>query len=520
MKALRIAAAAAYVVAMASGEDNLSIPQPTSSRLQFHVPHTLYKEEGYNHREALFGVPPYGGSISQNLYYAGPDEDLCSADVNTHAGSPIRAKDDAGQMLSWPTPFVLIVDRGGCSFVQKVRNAQRSGAAAVIIADSSCLCSAGSDCTSQPGQQCEQVEPIMADDGSGSDITVPSFLMFKEDADIVKAELLANRAVRVEMRWSLPAPDDRVEYELWTTPTDVVSRKFLDQFKEAASALGDRAYFTPQMYIYDGILSGCQGPNGENDCFNLCTNSGRYCSTDPDNDLNVGISGADVVAESLRRMCIWKNYGEDDGVGVPWWDYVKEFVFRCSGDKYFSNKLCIQDAMQRSGVDMGKIDSCMKDSGGLEGDVENTMLDKQLFVQGKTGVVILPAVYVNRVSIRGSTEFPTVFKAICAGYEAGTVPEVCSLCSGCGNQTSCISNGYCGATDPNAGDGVSTAALAISMSALAVLFGIVSFVQHWRHQRQVRDQVKGIIAEYMPLDEDQDQPGTSIEDEAVDGEFT
>jgi hypothetical protein len=56
----------------------------------------------------------------------------------------------------------------------------------------------------------------MADDGSGGDISVPSFLMYKHDADKVKAEVKQNRPVQIEMAWSLPNPDDRVEYDLWT----------------------------------------------------------------------------------------------------------------------------------------------------------------------------------------------------------------------------------------------------------------------------------------------------------------
>jgi hypothetical protein len=214
------------------------------------------------------------------MYYP-DDNDLCdSTTIDTRSGYPIRAKDDDGKMLPWPTPFLLMVDRGGCTFTQKVRNAQRVGAAGVIIADSTCLCSAGDQCHSDPGKDCEAREPIMADDGSGMDISIPSFLMFKQDADLVKAELMANHPVRVEMSWSLPSPDDRVEYELWTTPTDIISRDFLREFKEASVALGKRAYFTPQMYIYDGIRSGCQGFDGENECYNLCTNNGRYCATE------------------------------------------------------------------------------------------------------------------------------------------------------------------------------------------------------------------------------------------------
>mmetsp|Transcript_18486 Transcript_18486/g.40002 ORF Transcript_18486/g.40002 Transcript_18486/m.40002 type:complete len:522 (+) Transcript_18486:153-1718(+) len=487
----------------------------TSSKLQIHVPKSLTKEGGYEHREALFGIPPYGGSLAQNMYYAA--DTICDFDkIDNHAGFPIRAKDDDGNMLPWQSPYVLMVDRGGCTFVQKARNAQRVGAAGMIIADNSCLCSA-KQCTSDPGHQCEEREPIMADDGSGSDISIPSFLMFKQDADGVKAEVMANHPVRIEMTWSLPNPDDRVEYELWTTPTDVISRDFQKEFKEASVSLGKRAYFTPQMYIYNGKLSGCQGINGENDCYNLCTNNGRYCATDPDNDLDRGISGADVVMESLRRICIWNQYGQEDGVGEPWWDYVSEFIFRCNTEEFFSSKQCIADAMKRANVDEKKIDQCMSDSGGLEGDVDNILMEGQLLAKDKSGVVILPAMYVNRVSIRGSLELEVVFKAICAGYASGTTPEVCTMCSSCSDQKQCITNGFCGSKKLQ--ESVSPMNMVYAMVGLSAVFCLFSFIQHRRYQSQMQAQVKGIIAEYMPLESDQNQQqSTMVSDE--DGEFT
>ncbi|KAL7551577.1 hypothetical protein ACHAWF_014760 [Thalassiosira exigua] len=460
----------------------------------------------------------YGGSLAQTLYYA--SDTLCDYNsVDTRGGYPIRAKDDDGNMLPWQSPFILMVDRGGCTFVQKVRNAQRAGAAGVIIADNSCLCEAerSGKCHSDPGRDCEEREPIMADDGSGSDISIPSFLMFKEDADTVKAEVEANHPVRIEMSWQLPTPDDRVEYVLWATPTDIISQDFLKDFKEAAVALGKRAYFTPEMYIYDGERSGCIGIDGQDDCYNLCTNNGRYCATDPDNDLDRGISGADVVRESLRRMCIWKQYGEDDGVGVPWWDYVNEFMFRCNTEEFFSSKQCVEDAMSHAGVDAGNIDQCMADSGGLEGDSPNNILETQLNDKDASGVVILPAMYVNKVSIRGSLEFPVIFRAICAGYASGTTPSVCATCASCPDQKSCISNGFCGSKKIQ--ESVSTSHMVYAMMGLSVVFFLVSYIQHRRYQSQMQAQVKGIIAEYMPLESDQAQGGTTAVSEE-DGEFT
>ena len=83
----------------------------------------------------------------------------------------------------------------------------------------------------------------MADDGSGADITIPSFLLFKEDADILKGRLRNNQQVRMEMSFSVPAPDDRVEYDLWTTPGDPISKPFLKDFDIAVEALSEHAFF-------------------------------------------------------------------------------------------------------------------------------------------------------------------------------------------------------------------------------------------------------------------------------------
>ena len=91
----------------------------------------MNKADGYDHRGAMFGIPPYGGSISQAVYYA--PYNLCDDSTTTTTTTRIDT-------TNWSSPFVLLVDRGDCSFVQKVRNSQRIGASAVLIADDICIC--------------------------------------------------------------------------------------------------------------------------------------------------------------------------------------------------------------------------------------------------------------------------------------------------------------------------------------------------------------------------------------------
>lgn len=55
--------------------------------------------------------------------------------------------------------------------------------------------------------------------------------------------------MQVEMTWSLPAPDDRVEWSLWTSSNDSSSLNLKLDFYEAMKALGKHQYFTPYYQV-------------------------------------------------------------------------------------------------------------------------------------------------------------------------------------------------------------------------------------------------------------------------------
>jgi len=472
-----------------------------TSTLQVHLPKDLNREGGYEHREALFGVPPYGGSIQQIVHYAG-DNNLCDGTLSSTSGSS-----------GYNKPFILLVDRGGCTFVQKVRNGQHSGAAAVIIADNVCQCKHSDECPAEKGK-CEKREPIMADDGSGNDITIPSLLIFKQDGDVLKQILASNSPLRIEMAWSVPNPDDHVEYDLWTSPVDVTSIRFKTQWKDAAIALKSRVSFTPHMYLYDGMAAKCRSKEGENECYTLCTNVGRYCSIDPDNDLDKGISGANVVEESLRRICISKF----DDEGLFYWEYIRQFM-ECDNGADFMSPDCFNPAMKRAGINVANVQKCMEDSGGLKVPERNKLLQVELNDVESKGVVVVPVAFVNNVPIRGALDFDVVFKAVCAGFKSGTEPSVCLKCANCkGGEHECVVNNRCKSAG---GGGISSATFLFSLLVVTALFGILAFIQHRRSKREVRAQVKGILAEYMPLDKQGlGSDDTAIEqDDDAEGEF-
>jgi hypothetical protein len=217
-----------------------------------------------------------------------------------------------------------------------------------------------------------------------------------------------------------------------------------------------------------------------------------------------GRVGAMVVTESLRQICIWKLYG-GDGVGLPWWDYIEEFEFRCDKEeddgKFFNNEDCVKDAMERSGIEYAKVAKCMADSGSLEKDVENDILEQELSARENEGVLILPSFFVNQSPLRGAMTSSEVFEAICAGFISGSEPPVCKQCNKCSDVNQCIEVGHCpGSGSPNA---VSLPVFAASLLGVVLCFGLLAIVQWQRSQRQMRAQVRGIMAEYMPLDKNQ-----------------
>ena len=222
------------------------------------------------------------------------------------------------------------------------------------------------------------------------------------------------------------------------------------------------------------------------------------------------------MKESLRRICIWQYYGEEDGVGEKWWDYVGEFLDRCNNAQYFMNEECVKDCYKHANIDGDIIKRCMDDSGGLDEDKTNSKLEAELGVQKERGIVVLPTAFVNTAAIRGQLSSANVFSAICAGYEDGTRPPICDQCVSCSDPASCVTSGVCkGGAAPTGTDGVSTHFFATSM--LMVIGGFVALgVWHYKKTKEdMREQVRGILAEYMPLEDQED--GTSPMDFARRG---
>ena len=151
----------------------------------------------------------------------------------------------------------------------------------------------------------------------------------------------------------------------------------------------------------------------------------------------------------------------------------------------------------------------MSDSGGLTKDTPNAFLDLEISAQTERGVVVLPTAFVNTAAMRGQLSANSVFTAICAGYADGTTPAICDKCSGCSDTATCASKGgkcLSGARGSGSAGQVSSNTFGFTIFFMAAAFAGVGYWHYNKTRDDMREQVRGILAEYMPL-EDQDGAG-------------
>ncbi|MBA0755421.1 hypothetical protein Gogos_022190, partial [Gossypium gossypioides] len=358
------------------------------------------------------GVPQYGGTLVGTVVYPKANQGACKI----FEEFDISFKSKPGGL-----PTFLLVNRGDCFFTLKAWNAQKAGAAAVLVADNQDESLITMDTPEEKNASAKYLQ----------NITIPSALISKSLGDSLKKAITFGEMVKISLDWteSLPHPDERVEYEFWTNSNDECGPKcdsqmeFVKNFKGAAQVLEQKGYtqFIPHYitwYCPEAFLLSKQ-------CKSQCINHGRYCAPDPEQDFSKGYDGKDVVVQNLRQACFFKVANESRKPWL-WWDYVTDFALRCPMKEKKYTKDCADKVIQSLGVDLTKIDKCIGDT---EADEENPVLkaeqDAQIGKGSRGDVTILPTLVINNRQYRGKLDKGAVLKAICAGFQETTEPTIC-----------------------------------------------------------------------------------------------
>jgi hypothetical protein len=224
---------------------------------------------------------------------------------------------------------------------------------------------------------------------------VPAALMERSPCQAIRDQLSAGKTVIGSIDWSdaIPHPDDRVEWELWTDSNNGCTKcqqviDFINAFASDASQLeqGGFTRFQPHFLTYHCL----EEYLGSLECESQCISNGRYCNTDPDDDLErgtcplprpslpfsstaplcstqrgaaemdvaAGYQGKDVVVENLRHLCV---HDVANATGAPWlwWDYASQFAQHCKMDDLRFNGECAEPIIVGLGINLAKVQTCM-----------------------------------------------------------------------------------------------------------------------------------------------------------------
>jgi len=386
--------------------DGKSDTSPSGGEIRIIGPKTLlesYKSTGgiINAKPALFGIPVYNGNFVGIVQTYIKNPEACyTLPANYFQSDPMDGS----------TKTIALIERGSCTFVQKVKNCQRAGAKGVVVYNND-----------KSG-----LLPIMSDDGTGDSVFIPSIIITWEDGLALQSAVQENNGldVEIEISWGLPRPDGRVEWELWTS-SEMTSREqqFVVSFKSVLHYLGDKHLFTPHYDLQLGMAEA-----SEEDC----SNELKYCMYGI-ND----VPGRELLRETLTQICIFKT-GQDTNDNLLWWDYVEMFIKNCASDYTKWDGICstsvweeLAKSRERTSIS-NTIKKCVFDSGGLDGP-SNILFDAEIKLFSENGIEWVPTVTINNEKYHGSFLCPnpveigtcSIFSAICGAFVPESIPKAC-----------------------------------------------------------------------------------------------
>lgn len=438
-----------FMVTIVVGKVSVHDPEDLRSSFE-HYPNYVIPSSLAN-----FGNPPYGSSLIGRLYIPKDHPEACVP------LRPIEFKEEI-DLFNHP---ILLVTRGSCSFVVKVRNAQTIGASAVIIIDNTL-------------EEPENI--IMVDDGTAGNLYIPSVLISKTNGDILKKYMKNgnDEVVRMTISFDMPNPDNRVEYEIWMSSEQQVLRDFLTQFAPVAKNFGRNIKITPHYVLWYCVE--CSNAGYVED-HKDCLSGGRYCAPDPDYD--GPRTGREIVMEDLRQICVSK-VSRKQGNPSLWWDYILEFS-KCDENNF--NEKCANQALKNSGINELEVHNCIEDSfNGPKHELDdNKILSKERQMMYERSIYFYPSFIINNTTFRGDMEVEEIVVALCAGFQ--TKPQYCA--------------DYFSKTISKKGISAGSIQLIIFFS-IVILLVILFFYRRWLRKdmnSRMRAEVTSAVSQYIAL---------------------
>ncbi|CEM13802.1 unnamed protein product [Vitrella brassicaformis CCMP3155] len=338
---------------------------------------------------AAFGTPYHGQRITGRLVYGETKGDYWCREDDYDIPLPLGERERT-------LPNIVVVRRGNCNFVTKVRIAQeKKEAMAVIVVDT-----LGSSRTPSEIQRV-----IMGDDGWGFKVKVPSIFVSDKEGSLLIEELRKNTTdVIVELAWDVPK-ETTVSMDFWIDLSVGKSINFLQEYSHYAKTLKHKLDFRPHYWIFSLPV----------DLNDLCIDDdATYCAVDP--DMAGSTTGRDVVEETARQLCLWRetaivdhNVEQSGDYSAIWWNYVDLLPNVCpmdgKGNKAFGQE-CSFGLMKNLGADMTKINKCLTKD-------KEAILSRERLNHAWSPL----AMRINDWKYSGPLDPEVITQAVCSGFE-------------------------------------------------------------------------------------------------------
>mmetsp|Transcript_69255 Transcript_69255/g.150730 ORF Transcript_69255/g.150730 Transcript_69255/m.150730 type:complete len:495 (-) Transcript_69255:61-1545(-) len=218
---------------------------------------------------------------------------------------------------------IALVHRGECSFASTAAAAELWGADFAVVVDAE-----------SGTRTSNEVRSVLLgeDDGAASASSPSAVLVSRYDGQRLAAASPAGEPAMVELSWLSPDLEVAV-LDFWMSSGSAESGKFLETFRGSAAALKSSLQFVPHYEIF----SVPNDPSGSHE--DICNDlNWKYCAAPPDSDSGDAglVTGADVVDEDVRQLCLWRVTATRDealptsaNYSRGFWDYVSALSSEC-----------------------------------------------------------------------------------------------------------------------------------------------------------------------------------------------
>lgn len=341
-----------------------------------------------------FGVVPYGHSIYGTVFKASPI-DACSE------LAPLKWDKNYGTLI-------LLLERGGCNFSEKVFNAQKIGAGLVLISDNNI-------------ENVHQIFPVERTKEMLDRIHIPSILVSKEDGDNIKSAIDAPNSsrphegassglVELAIHFNLIKVHNQANIRIILQVDDYRSYDLITEFMTYYKTFGPIINLQVHFKIFMNTEVGLEG----DDC--VTVDKDKFCVAKSFGNSKSNLS---LIDETVRQMCLSRL---DRGTYVEYAKAVRNYCF--TDERQVKDDFHDCASVQWKAV-VGK-DQVNRMAGCLKLDsTENKAALLANHEETKYFMInYSPLIFINGFYYKGNfDDLGHLFEAICNGFEVA--PSVC-----------------------------------------------------------------------------------------------